>query len=192
MSFLNELQILLERKDIKTSNNILKMTKKIISFLKRNNKRLFSVGYYKPGNGYYIKYNIIDPKSGIDDLYIALVNKSMASLSKDNTIINPAALATYKDNKTGKNDYVLRLYIFDSNEDEKNVSLMINKLIASPSWNSNIYHELTHYLDNKRQKVVSFYNIKDYLNDSDVKNILEKIKKYHNLSDEVNAYFMQA
>jgi hypothetical protein len=191
MSFIEHLQIILERKDIKFSENILKMTKKIISFIKKNKKRLFSVAHYKPGNGYYLSYKTIDPKSEIEDLYIALLHVNQSETLSN--ISNPAALAKMKDKETGQFYYILRLYIFDSQEDmEKNVSLVINKIFDSPKWNSNIYHELTHYIDEKRQKVNYSYHIKDYLNDKEVKDILEKLKKYYNLDDEINAYFVQS
>jgi uncharacterized Rmd1/YagE family protein len=192
MSFLNELNILLERKDVIFSDNVLKMTKKILSFIKTNKSKLFLVAHYREGEGFYIKYTLIDPKSDIHDLYVALLNKTHSSSIKNSTIGNPAALATYQNKETGKKDYILRLYIFDNIEDEKRASSVINKIIASPQWSSNIYHELTHYLDAKRQNVASTYSIRDFINDSDMKVIMDNLKKYYNLSDEINAHFMQA
>lgn len=197
MSFLNELELLLERKDVPFSDDILKMTNKILSFIKKNKTKLHTVSHYVEGKAYYILYPTIDPKTKYTDLLIGLMNTNDSAINKNKEDItkmtNPAALVTYKDKETGKKDYVLRLYIFDSKEDmEKNVSKVITKITSSPNWNTYIYHELTHYFDVKRQKVTSSYNIKDFISDNEVESILNKIKKYHNLTDEINAHFIQS
>lgn len=191
MSFLNELELILERKDIEFTSNISKITDKIFAYLRRNKSRLFSL-FVPSSNGYYIKYSAIDPKTKFDDLFIAILNTTSAhyNLDKKMTIVNKAALKTLK--QDGKPFYILELFII---ENDQPLAQVVNTILKSPSWNSTISHELTHYIDIKRQTsgYSDQFRRKDLkFNDDDIEVVLDSLKKYYNLSDEINAYFHQA
>jgi hypothetical protein len=189
--YLNEFWDLLnERKDMEYATHISKISDKIFAFLRRNKSRLFSVAL-RTENGYYIKYSTIDPKTKFDDLYIAILNKATAyyNLTKKITAENKAALATIKDGE--KTFYVLKLFII---ENDQTLTQVVNTILKSPLWSSTISHELTHYIDIKRQTPgYSDQPLRKDLkfNDEDVEVVLNSLKKYYNLSDEINAYFHQ-
>lgn len=180
---------LTERKDVQYSSQIDKISEMIISFLKRNKNRLFSVAYYT-NKGYYIPFQNIDIKSkfNFNDLFFAILPKDSASIKSKEGMINNAALEKIKDDNNFY--YIIKLYILDDNETLNNA---INKLINSQQWRISLNHELTHYLDNKKFNTDSddSERKKLNLNDEDINIVLDSLKKYHNLSDEINAHFMQ-
>lgn len=197
MSFLNILQILLtERKDIEFGNKIHIMTKKIVNFIKNHKKLLLQNAdkLYKEGEGYYFHFKIFDANTKYTDLFIAFLFKDMSNYKNVTKLDvgNPAAIRKLVNADKTITQYIVECYVLDREKDEPFDDIFT--IIQSPSWNSSLAHELTHYLDQKKQSEgYSDNEIRKNLklDDADINTIADSLKQYYNLTDEINAHFHQ-
>lgn len=196
MSFLLEINKLLERKDVEFSTQLNSINKKITNFLNKYKKFLINNKeklLNKENGGYYITYNSIDPKTKYNDLWIAFLPKGNSiSISDKINIKNIAGLRT-RLLINGEEISVVEFYIIEP-ENEDSFKNIFN-FIKTHRWRSSLNHELTHYLDNKKiNKKIDNTNIRRNidLNSNDINDVLNSLKTYYNLNDEINAHFHQS
>ena len=180
-----------ERHDVEYASTIKEIADNYFDYLKKN-KNLLMSRYYNDGHGIYIQYIHIDPKTIYRDLWIGLTYKKEKLFSKTNpqlNIVNNSALEKF--DVDGTLHYAITLYILD---DQFDIDSVIDLVSESPIWNKALYHELTHYIDIIKQATYKNSLGKNYdfdFGDENTKNVIANLKRYHNLSDEINAHFIQ-
>jgi len=171
-----------ERKDIKSSNEVLLLMDKIVAWLNKINK-LSDVLPLKD-NYWTLPVKVIDKRYSDLWIFIGVIKKSFGKYS---TVGGAGPM------KDGKN-YGITLDILEDIQ-EIDDPMFVNWFSGRTRIRMALVHELKHYMDMKKYKTpidASFIAVNKIQPETDAAEINARLEKYFNLPDEINARWHEA